>query len=224
MLHLDDIQFRYGDTGFVLRVPELRVAKGEAVALIGPSGSGKTTLLHLVAGIRRPDSGQIRVGDIDVPKLGEAERRAFRVAQIGMVFEEFELLEYLSIRDNILLPYRIHRILRLDRLVRERAEALAASLGIADKLGRLPHSLSQGEQQRAAVCRALVTAPPLLLADEPTGSLDPLNKNRVMDALLGIVADFGTTVLAVTHDHDLLPRFQRVIDMGRFREDEGAVA
>ena len=221
MLHLTDIRFRYSDTDFALRVPELHVTPGEAVALIGPSGSGKTTLLHLVAGIQQPDSGHIRVGGVEIPALSEGERRAFRVGRIGLVFQEFELLDYLSVRDNILLPYRIHESLGLSPEVRDRAEALARGLGIADKLDRLPECLSQGERQRAAVCRALVTAPPLLLADEPTGSLDPSNKDRVMDALLRIVSESGTTVLAATHDHSLLPRFDRVLDVEGFQDHEG---
>ena len=221
MLHLTDIRFRYSDTDFALRVPELHVTPGEAVALIGPSGSGKTTLLHLVAGIQQPASGRIRVGGVEIPALSEGERRAFRVGRIGLVFQEFELLDYLSIRDNILLPYRIHESLGLSPEVRDRAEALARGLGIADKLDRLPQSLSQGERQRAAVCRALITAPPLLLADEPTGSLDPSNKDRVMDALLQIVSETGTTVLAATHDHSLLPRFDRVLDVEGFQDHEG---
>ncbi len=224
MLRLTDIRFRYDDTGFALRVPDFHVPKGEAVALVGPSGSGKTTLLHLAAGIRQPDRGNIRVEGVEVTSLAESERRAFRVGQIGLIFQEFELLEYLSIRDNVLLPYHVHKSMKLGPEVRDRAEALAHGLGIADKLDRLPQSLSQGERQRAAVCRALVTAPPLLLADEPTGSLDPSNKDRVMDALLRIVSESGTTVLAVTHDHDLLPRFGRVLDVETFFDRDGIEA
>jgi putative ABC transport system ATP-binding protein len=218
MVHLTGLHFRYGDAGFGLRIDELRVADGESVALVGPSGSGKTTLLHLVAGILAPDAGRVHVGGEDLGALDAAGRRAFRVRRIGLVFQEFELLEYLSVLDNVLLPYRIHPILRLDAAAGERARVLAERLGIGDKLGRRPRNLSQGERQRAAVCRALVTGPPLLLADEPTGNLDPANRERVLDALFELAAESGATLLAVTHDHEILPRFGRVLDFKTFQQ------
>jgi len=213
-----DLHFRYAEGSFALHIPELSVAAGEAVAVIGASGSGKTTLLHLVAGIVQPGRGRITTQGVEVSKLDDAARRDFRVRQVGLVFQEFELLEYLDVLDNILLPYRINASLSLDGDVRERALHLAERLGIADKLRRLPRSLSQGERQRAAVCRALVTGPPLLLADEPTGNLDPGNKDRVLDSLFECAAESGTTLLTVTHDHDVLGRFARVIDAKSFAE------
>ncbi len=218
MLHLSDLHFRYSDGDFALCIEELRVRAGESVAIVGPSGSGKTTLLHLVAGILTPDAGRVRVDGEELAALDAPARRAFRVRRIGLVFQEFELLEYLSVLDNVLLPYRIHPALQLDAAARERAQALAVRLGIGDKLGRRPNSLSQGERQRAAVCRALVTGPPLLLADEPTGNLDPANKERVLDALFELAAESGTTILMVTHDHELLSRFGRVIDLKIFQQ------
>ena len=227
MVQLTDLHFHYGDAGdagFALRIDELRVAPEESVALVGPSGSGKTTLLHLVAGILTPDAGTIVVDGQDLGALDAAARRAFRVRRIGLVFQEFELLEYLSVLDNVLLPYRIHPALRLDTGARERARALAERLGIGDKLGRMPRSLSQGERQRAAVCRALVTGPPLLLADEPTGNLDPANKERVLDALFELAAESGATILTVTHDRELLPRFDRVVDLKVFQQQPEATA
>jgi putative ABC transport system ATP-binding protein len=218
MVDITGLRFRYGDQGFALRIDELRVAAGESVALVGPSGSGKTTLLHLVAGILAPDVGEVRVGGENLASLDDARRRAFRVGQIGLVFQEFELLEYLSVLDNILLPYRIHPALRLDPAARERARGLAQRLDIGDKLARRPGSLSQGERQRAAVCRALVTDPSLLLADEPTGNLDPVNTGRVLDALFELAAESGATLLTVTHDRELLPRFDRVLDFKSFQQ------
>jgi putative ABC transport system ATP-binding protein len=224
MIDLAELYFRYGDAGFALRIDALRIAAGESVALVGPSGSGKTTLLHLAAGILMPGAGRVRVGGDDLQGLDAAARRAFRIQHIGLVFQEFELLEYLSVLDNVLLPYRIHSSLRLDAAVRERARLLAERLGIGDKLGRRPRELSQGERQRTAVCRALVTEPPLLLADEPTGNLDPINKERVLDALFELIGESGATLLAVTHDHALLSRFDRVIDFERFLNAPAAVA
>jgi putative ABC transport system ATP-binding protein len=218
-VELRDLDFRYGEGGFRLRIPELRVERGARVAVIGPSGSGKTTLLHLVAGIAAPRAGRVVTDGVEVNGLDDAARRAFRIRRIGLVFQEFELLEYLNVLDNILLPYRIHPALRLDPAVRERARALAGSVGIGDKLGRFADRLSQGERQRVAVCRALLAEPPLLLADEPTSNLDPANKDRVLDILLDHARQSGATLLTVTHDRDLLERFDRVIDFRAFHTE-----
>ena len=216
MIQVSDLEFRYGEGEFRLRISDLAVERGMTAAFIGPSGSGKTTLLNLIAGIIVPHVGRIVTNDVDVTRLSDAERRSFRITKIGLVFQEFELLEYLSVLDNILLPYRINPSLQLEKSVRERAEGLAEQMGIADQLRRYPSKLSQGERQRAAVCRAVLPEPTLLLADEPTGNLDPANKGRVLDILFDYVAENGATLLTVTHDHDLLPRFQRVIDFKQF--------
>ncbi len=216
MIQVSDLEFRYGEGEFRLRISDLAVERGMTAAFIGPSGSGKTTLLNLIAGIIVPRVGRIVTNDVDVTRLSDAERRSFRITKIGLVFQEFELLEYLSVLDNILLPYRINPSLQLEKSVRERAEGLAEQMGIADQLRRYPSKLSQGERQRAAVCRAVLPEPTLLLADEPTGNLDPANKGRVLDILFDYVAENGATLLTVTHDHDLLPRFQRVIDFKQF--------
>ncbi len=192
------------------------MARGETVALIGPSGSGKTTLLQLLAGILTPRAGSVVTDGVEVSVLSDGERRSFRVTRVGLVFQEFELLEYLSVLDNVLLPYRIHPALRLTSDVQARARGLAERMGIGDLLDRRPRHLSQGERQRAAVCRALLPEPPLLLADEPTGNLDPANKERVLDLLFEEVEARSTTLVAVTHDHELLDRFGRVIDFKSF--------
>jgi len=216
MIVLDEIHFGYPEGDFALAVPRFEVGHGERVVLVGPSGSGKTTILNLVAGIVVPSRGRVRVAGEEISGTSDSARRAFRVGQIGLVFQEFELLEYLSVLDNILLPYRIHPSLRLTADVRKRARSLAARLGIDHVLRRPPARLSHGERQRAAVCRALVTQPALLLADEPTGNLDPNNKGRVMDALFEISKENGATLLTVTHDHNLVPRFDRVVDTKEF--------
>ena len=212
MIQIEDLRFSYGESDFSLQVPELAVANGETVAIVGPSGSGKTTLLNLVAGNATPASGKVTTNGHEVSGLHDAARRDFRISNIGLVFQEFELLEYLDVLDNILLPYRINRTLKLGADVRERAAAIAERVGIADKLGRYANRLSQGEKQRVAVVRALVVQPPLLLADEPTGNLDPANKDRVLDILFEYAEENGATLVTVTHDHDILPRFGRVID------------
>ena len=217
MITIRDLEFQYGSGDFRLRVPSLEVERASSAAFIGPSGCGKTTLLNLIAGIVAPSSGSVVFDGVEVATLSDAQRRDFRITNIGLVFQEFELLEYLSVLDNILLPYRINAALALDGAVRERAEQLAAEVGIADKLHRFPRQLSQGERQRVAVCRAVLPGPGLLLADEPTGNLDPANKGKVLEILFAYAERSDTTLLTVTHDHDLLDRFQRVIDFKEFQ-------
>jgi putative ABC transport system ATP-binding protein len=217
MIEITALDFHYPAGEFRLEMPGFGVDRGEKVAVIGPSGSGKTTLLNLVAGILTPTAGKISVNDVEVSTLSDAERRAFRITSIGFVFQDFELLDYLDVMDNILHPYRITSALKLDGAVRERAAALARDMGIGDKLGRLATDLSQGEKQRAAICRALLPEPHLILADEATGNLDPVNKVRILDLLFRAVDDHDATLLAVTHDHELLDRFERVVDFIDFQ-------
>jgi putative ABC transport system ATP-binding protein len=219
MINLKELQFDYGRGDFKLRIDELSLEEGPSVAVIGPSGSGKTTLLNLVAGVIIPQTGNITVNGTEITKLEDTARRNFRIANMGLVFQEFELLRYLNVLDNILLPYRISPELKLSRVVRDRAIELADSVGIADKLKRYTDQMSQGERQRAAVCRALLTKPHLLLADEPTGNLDPKNKGRVLDILFDYTKRTNATLLAVTHDLSLVERFDRVIDFQDFTPD-----
>jgi ABC-type lipoprotein export system ATPase subunit len=217
LIRLEDVEFAYGEGDFRLRVPEFTIEQGASAAVIGPSGSGKTTLLNLIAGIALPAGGRIETAGRKVSTLSDAARRDFRVRHVGLVFQEFELLEYLDVLDNILLPYRINPLLQFDRDVNERARRLAEQVGIGDKLSRYPDRLSQGERQRVGVCRAVLPGPAVLLADEPTGNLDPDSAGRVLDILLEYAAKNGATLLMVTHDHALLPRFQRFVDMKEFQ-------
>jgi ABC-type lipoprotein export system ATPase subunit len=219
MIRIEDLEFHYPGADFHLQVPAFEVRAGEKVAVIGPSGSGKTTLLNLLAGILVPDSGTIHVNENNVSGLSDAERRNFRISNIGFVFQEFELIDYLDVLDNILHPYRITRSLKLNPAVRAHAGSLAERMGIGDKLTRAINRLSQGEKQRVAICRALLPAPGLILADEATGNLDPRNKGQILDLLFQSVVDHEATLLAVTHDHELLPRFDRVIDFRDFRQE-----
>ena len=213
MIELSDVLFRYREGEFELRIRELALARGEQVGLIGPSGSGKTTLLHLLAGIERPERGRIAVDGTAMGELSDANTRAFRIRKLGLVFQEFALLEHLSVFDNVLLPYRITPVLELDATAQQRAHSLIEDVGLGKSSDRLVTQLSQGERQRVAVCRALVTEPLLLLADEPTANLDPANKFRVIDILRDYAVEQDATLLTVTHDHDLLNRFPRVIDL-----------
>ncbi len=218
MIAITGLKFQFPASDFRLSVPSLNVAPRERVAIIGPSGSGKTTLLHLIAGILSPADGTGRVLALDIHSLRDAARRAFRIARIGLVFQSFELISYLSVLENVLLPFRLNPRLRLTPEVRRRAEQLARDTGIHHRLSYFPHRLSQGEKQRAAICRALLPEPPLLLADEPTGNLDPSAKQRTLDLLFQQVQRTGATLLMVTHDTELAARFPRVLDCRDFAE------
>jgi putative ABC transport system ATP-binding protein len=217
MINIRSLDFYYPQGDFRLRIGEFTVTKAEKVAVIGPSGSGKTTLLNLIAGIITPAQGAISVEGVRVNELDDTRRRDFRITNIGFVFQDFELLDYLNVVDNILHPYRITGALTLDKEVCERAEALAQAMGIGDKLKRFTNDLSHGEKQRTAICRALLPRPKMILADEATGNLDPDNKTLILDLLFRSVEEDDTTLLAVTHDHELLKRFDRVVDFRNFQ-------
>ncbi len=219
MIAISGLRFEYPGSSFALDIPEFHVAPGEKVAIIGPSGAGKTTLLKIIGGIVPPQVGHVHVDGAKLHGLDDAARRDFRIARVGFVFQELELLEYLNVFDNIVHTYRINPVLRLDARVRARAHALAEDVGLGGKLRRMPHELSQGERQRAAVCRALLAEPGLILADEATGNLDPANKVRILDLLFQASRRRQASLLAVTHDHELLPRFDRVVDFRSFHSE-----
>ena len=212
MIELRDLEFRYDQSSFALQIGQLRLETAEHAALIGPSGCGKTTLLNILAGVVLPHTGAVQVANESLPRMSDPQRRDFRIRKLGLVFQNFELLDYLNVRDNILLPLRVGRGLAVTTALRQRAETLAARLDIADKLDRHPQQLSQGERQRVAVSRALLLQPSVILADEPTGNLDPANKFVVLDLLLDYARESGATLLTVTHDRELLDRFDRVVN------------
>ena len=208
------VRFHHGDS-FSLHLPELTVQAGERLALIGPSGSGKSTLIDLIAGIHLPATGSLEVLGVDWATLPENRRREIRRRRIGMAFQEFELLDYLSARENILLSRYIGASNESPLTLAQRTEDLARAAGIHQILSRAPARLSQGERQRVALCRALLTRPPLILCDEPTGNLDPQSAAAVLTLLLDQAKRDGAAVIMATHDHGLLPRFDRVLDLTR---------
>lgn len=214
MIKVRDLEFRYPDSAFQLRVAALDIASGERVAFVGSSGCGKTTLAHLIAGIHQPASGSLSVGAHDLHRLGDAARRNFRISEVGLIFQEFALLDYLDVEENILLPFFINSTLTFDQKSRDSARDLADRLGIGDKLKRHPAQLSGGEKQRVAIGRALVTRPGLIIADEPTGNLDPQNSAAVTDLISSMAQQSGATLIMVTHDRAVLEKFDRSIDIG----------
>lgn len=217
---LDDVVFEYKSGGFQLSVPALAIDAGTCTAVIGPSGSGKTTLLHVIAGILTPLRGTVSVGEVVVSSLNDAARRRFRIGTIGMVFQDFGLVDYLNVRENVLLPYFIHGAMTLDGGVRARLEELADTLGVGALLSRRVTRLSQGERQRVALCRALLPRPELILADEPTGNVEPTMKSKLVAMLIEQAKSHGSTLVMVTHDHSVLERFDRTIDFASFARAE----
>lgn len=212
MIELSHIQFSYPRSDFSLEIRNLKFSRGSKTAIIGPSGFGKTTLLNLLAGILLPGTGEIKVDGKVLNRLSEKERRDFRIQNMGFVFQDFRLIAYLNVLDNILLPFRINRILNLDNTSRQRASLLAEALGLDAKLLKYPAKLSHGERQRVAICRALVNSPPVILADEPTGNLDPVNKKKIMEILFTYVEDHQATLITVTHDMFMLEGFNQTVD------------
>jgi len=220
MIEISNLDFVYPRSSFRLKIESLVIAEKEKLAIIGPSGSGKTTLLNLLSGIEVPRAGKVLIDGVDVAALSDRQRRDFRIANIGFVFQQFELLDYLKVKDNILLPFFINSSLALKATETERKDralGLARAMEIEDKLRRLPAKLSQGEKQRVAICRALVIEPMLILADEPTGNLDPATKQKTLDLLFGQAESNGQTLVCVTHDMGILDGFDRVIDFSDFQ-------
>lgn len=216
MIEAQGVEFNYPAGAFALRLSDFSVAEGERVAVVGPSGSGKTTLLHLIAGILSPDRGRIRVHGLDLGELGPDDRRDLRLLKLGLIFQDLELLEYLDLLDNVLLPYRVSPFLELDREARERAAGLLEAVGLGGRLRDRPGRLSRGERQRVAFARALATRPPLVLADEPTGNLDGETRDRVAALLFDHATREGATLVVSSHDPELVGRFDRTVDVREY--------
>lgn len=207
-LHLDNIARRYGDLVIIENV-DLALEPGTTVALLGPSGSGKSSLLHIAGLLEAPSEGEVQIGGIATSMLSDAERTRIRRTALGFVYQFHHLLPEFTALDNVALP----RLIAGDKKSKadEEAARLLTALGLGERLTHQPGQLSGGEQQRTAIARALVNKPDILLADEPTGNLDPKTSDVVFDALLKIVRSEGLAALIATHDQRLAKRMDRII-------------
>ncbi len=225
MIELEDVQFRWHPSGpVILDIPRLSVGAGERIFLQGPSGSGKTTLLNLLGGIVLPQRGLIGILDRDLAAMSAGERDHFRAGYMGIIFQVFNLVPYLSLVDNVSLPCLFSRR-RQDRAhsrtgsVRQAAEELLAALGIPENQfsGATASELSTGQQQRVAVARALIGDPEIIIADEPTSALDQENAETFLDLLFRQLATRNATLLFVSHDQRLASRFDRLLTMAELQ-------
>jgi putative ABC transport system ATP-binding protein len=171
---------------------------GDFIALMGPSGSGKSTLLNLIAGIDKPDSGSLRVNGIDIATLSEGELADWRAANVGFIFQFYNLMPVLTAFENVELPLLLTRLPRDQR--RERVELALSMVGLTDRMEHYPSELSGGQQQRVAIARAFITDPVLLVADEPTGDLDRASADDILSMLARLNSELGKTIIMVTHD------------------------
>lgn len=196
---------------------DLAVEKGSFVAIVGTSGSGKSTLLHLLGGVDRPTSGHIFIEDTDIASLSEKQLSIFRRRKVGLIYQFYNLIPTLDIRQNILLPM----LLDGQKPDENRFSELVQTLGLADRLSHLPHQLSGGQQQRAAIGRALIYRPAILMADEPTGNLDRKNSQEILSLLKVSNRRYKQTILLITHDERLALEADRIITIedGRIISD-----
>jgi lipoprotein-releasing system ATP-binding protein len=210
IVHLQKVERRYtqGDAVLeILRGAELAVLPGQSVALVAPSGAGKSTLLHITGLLEHPDGGEVYLGGVATSGLSDAERTRMRRTTIGFVYQAHYLLPEFSAIENVMLPQMIRGLPR--REARSRSAELLAYLGLKERFTHRPGELSGGEQQRVAIARAVANAPRLLLADEPTGNLDPRTSDHVFGALSQLIRQSGLTVVLATHNMDLAARMDR---------------
>ncbi|CCQ74268.1 ABC transporter ATP-binding protein [Magnetospira sp. QH-2] len=214
ILQLQQVQrtFEQGErTLKVLRGADLEIREGEIVALVGPSGAGKSTLLHIAGLLEKADGGQVRIDGTDCAGLNDLERTRLRRSDLGFVYQYHYLLPEFSALENVVIPQRIAGLNRPE--AEERAHQLLSMMGLEDRSTHRPARLSGGEQQRVAIARALANAPRLLLADEPTGNLDPHTAGHVFDLLLKLCKGAGLAALIATHNPDLAARMDRVVSL-----------
>lgn len=195
----------------VLKGVDIEIAKGEIVSIVGPSGAGKTTLLQILGTLDRPDAGDVEVNDVNFSRLNEKELAAFRNKHIGFIFQFHQLLPEFTALENVMIPALIAR--KDTKSVTARAKELIGYLGLSERMEHKPSELSGGEKQRVAVARALINNPSVILADEPSGSLDSKNRDELHKLLFDVREKFGLTLVIVTHDKELAALSDRVIEM-----------
>lgn len=226
MLEIDGLVKQYrspdGQRVTALQLDTLRLERGEQAALAGPSGSGKTTLLHLIAGILVPTAGSIRLNGERVDQLGEKARDIWRARNVGYVFQNLNLLPNLNALENVQAAMAFARMVPA-REARRRAAELLEAVGLAERLRNRPQQLSIGEQQRVAVARALANQPRLILADEPTASLDRENGGNVLEMLRQLCRERESILILATHDHEVMDYFPRRIELKRITEVHAGV-
>lgn len=203
----------------VLRGADLRVGAGEVVALVAPSGAGKSTLLHIAGLLDAPDAGRVSVAGRDMTGQSDRTRTEARRAEVGFIYQFHHLLPEFSAAENVILPQLANGVSK--SVAQTRASDLLGRVGLAARAGHRPAALSGGEQQRVAFCRALANGPRLLLADEPTGNLDPATSDQVFGALMAVVRETGLSALIATHNMDLAARMDRVVRMEQGRIIQG---
>ena len=213
ILQIRDLHFQYPASDFKIEISNIKITQGSKIAISGKSGSGKTTLIHLISGILKPQSGEILFFDKSITDMNDKEIRKHRISNIGFIFQEFELLDYLNVMDNLVLPYKINKSLSLDEEIKDKAKEIANRIGIGNKLDQHPKQLSGGERQRLAIARALITSPPLIIADEPTGNLDNKTSNIVMDEITDQVSYTNSTLIMISHNNELISSFDEIIDI-----------
>ncbi|MFC7514282.1 ABC transporter ATP-binding protein [Herbaspirillum sp. GCM10030257] len=197
----------------ILREIDFTVQPGETLAIVGASGSGKSTLLGLLAGLDTPSEGTVKLDGVDIFALDEDGRAGLRQAKLGFVFQSFQLLAHLTALENVMLPLELRR----DDEAKQKAEAMLGRVGLSSRLRHYPKYMSGGEQQRVALARAFVTAPPLLFADEPTGSLDAATGDSVIKLMFELNEERGSTLVLVTHDPSIAARCKRTITIAAGR-------
>lgn len=214
-IQLRDIKFTYGGCQApTIEVHDLKVFKGQRVFIYGPSGSGKTTLLELLSGVLVPQVGEVNLAGVNIAALNPADRDHFRADKMSFIFQNFNLLPYLNVRENIELPLRLRgQTSQSQKDLNQALKSLADRLGISELLEKSVTQISVGQQQRVAVARALIGRPQLLLADEPTSSLDYDNREKFLQVLFELSKEVGTTVLFVSHDRTLETLFDVTISM-----------
>jgi len=223
IVHIVDLVKNYymgTQTVHVLKDLNLSFDQGDFIALMGPSGSGKSTLLNLIAGIDKPDSGELRVHGEDITRLAEADLADWRASNVGFIFQFYNLMPVLDAFENVELPLLLTSLSRRERRVR--VETALALVGLSDRMEHYPNELSGGQQQRVAIARALITDPAIVVADEPTGDLDRKSAEEILGLLRRLNSEMGKTIIMVTHDHNAVASARHVthLDKGELIPDK----